>query len=135
MRYDDILSEALSKAHALPKKPVPKPVAVKPQVNLEHVIAKITDNLEVLSKVKEPSPQPIEITHDTASLDALINKLSDLVAIAPTVNVATPDNAVLVDAINSLSKLVRQINQPRSITLSVLRDEDGKMAQIIIEQE
>ena len=101
MRYDDILSEALSQAHALPRKPAPKPIAVKPQINLEHVIAKITDNLEVLSKVKEPLPQSIEITHDTAHLEALINKLGDLVAIAPTVNVSTPDNAILVDAINS----------------------------------
>lgn len=135
MRYDDILSEALSQAHALPRKPAPKPIAVKPQINLEHVIAKITDNLEVLSKVKEPLPQSIEITHDTAHLEALINKLGDLVAIAPMVNVSTPDNAILVDAINSLSKLVRSLNQPRCVTLNVLRDEDGKMAQITIEQE
>ena len=135
MRYDDILSEALSQAHALPRKPAPKPIAVKPQINLEHVIAKITDNLEVLSKVKEPLPQSIEITHDTAHREALINKLGDLVAIAPTVNVSTPDNAILVDAINSLSKLIRSLNQPRCVTLNVLRDEDGKMAQITIEQE
>ena len=132
MRYDDILAEALSQAYTIPKKPVIKHVPVKPQVNLEQVVAKITDTLETLST---PKIQPIEITHDTKHLEALIDKLSDLVAIAPTVNVATPDNAVLVDAINNLSKLVRQLNQPRSITLNVLRDEDGKMAQIVIEQE
>ena len=136
MRYDDILAEALSQAHTIPKKPVAKPVPVKPQVNLEQVIAKITETLEALSA---PKVQPIEITHeithDTKHLEALIDKLSDLVAVAPNVTVSAPDNSAIVDAIHNLSKLVRQLNQPRSITLNVLRDEDGKMAQIVIEQE
>ena len=136
MRYDTILAEALSQAHTLPKKPVVNVKPQKPQINLEDVVAKITNNLEALST---PKVQPIEITHeithDTAHLEALINKLGDLVAVSPTVNVATPDNAVLVDAIHNLSKLVRALQKPKAITLSVLRDEDGKMAQIIIEQE
>ena len=126
MRYDAILTEALNQANAIPRKPIirPKPVLVSKPIEV---------------KPEPLPPQEININYDTKHLEALIEKLQELVNVAPVVNVAAQDNAALADAMiaqgEHLTKLGRLLTKKQTITCTVLRDEDGKMAQIIIERE
>ena len=140
MRYENMLYDAISQVKQTPRQAVTpiKKVAPQPQVNFDSLASKIIENL--LEKVQERLPaQEININHDTKHLEALIEKLQELVNVAPVVNVAAQDNAALAEAMiaqgEHLTKLGRLLTKKQTITCTVLRDEDGKMAQIIIEKE
>jgi len=140
MRYENMLYDAINQVKQTPRQtvtPVKKPIAQQ-QVNLDSLASKIIENL--LEKVQERLPaQEINITNDTKHLEALIEKLQELVAVAPSVNVAAPDHSLLAEAMiaqgEQIAKLGRLLTKKQNITCSVLRDEDGKMAQIIIERD
>lgn len=129
MRYDAILAEALSQASALPKKP---PLKLKP-------IAPTPPPKPLELKLESLPAQQVNVNYDTAHLEALIEKLQELVAVAPVINVAAQDNAALAEAMiaqgEHLTKLGRLLTRKQTINCTILRDEDGKMAQIIIEKE
>ena len=140
MRYENMLYDAISQVKQTPRQAVApiKKAAPQPQVNFDSLASKIIENL--LDKVQERLPaQEININHDTKHLEALIEKLQELVAVSPSVNVAAPDHSILAEAMiaqgDQLAKLGRLLTKKQNITCTVLRDEDGKMAQIIIERE
>jgi len=139
MQYDDMLYDALNQIKKTPRKTVSAVKTIQqPQINFDSLASKIIETL--LEKVQERLPaQEININHDTKHLETLITKLQDLIAIPPNINIAPPDNTAIADALlehgQHMAKLGRLLTQKKCITLSVLRDEDGKMAQIVIEQE
>jgi len=149
MAYDDIFLSAINKAHDLKRPVTPKKAASPMQSQTSNAMADMVASHVVgmlVEKINEKTPPQelkatLSIEHDAKHWESLINKLKEIVLtpqnihVAPAVNIESADNTALVDAVQNLSKLVRSLNQKRCITLNVLRDEDGKMAQIVIEKE
>jgi hypothetical protein len=151
MAYDDIFFSAINKAHDLKKPQQQKKPSMQMPSQTSNAMADMVASHVVgmlVEKINEKTPPQkleanVSIEHDAKHWEALIDKLKELVITAPninvspsvpSINVAAPDNSIVIEAINNLTKLIRAINQPKEITLNVVRDEDGKMAQIIIEQ-
>lgn len=153
MAYDDIFLSAINKAHDLKKPQQQRKPSMQMQSQTSNAMADMVASHVVgmlVEKINEKTPPQkldahatVSIEHDAKHWEALIDKLKELVITAPninvapsvpSINVAAPDNSIVIEAINNLTKLIRAINQPKEITLNVVRDEDGKMAQIIIEQ-
>ena len=144
MKYDDMLLNLSSQIKQAPKK------ALAPmQSQTSNAMADIVSML--VDKINEKTPPQqlkasLSIEHDAKHWEGLIEKLKELTITPPSVNIApasinvsAPDNTAIANALiehgQHMAKLGRLLTQKKSITLNVLRDEDGKMAQIIIEQE
>lgn len=147
MKYDDMLYDAISQIKQAPKRSI-KPLE---QPNLDSLANNIIEKL--LNKVQDKLPPQkldahatVSIEHDAKHWEGLIEKLKELMTTPPNVhiapasiNVAAPDHSLLAEALieqgEQLNKLGRLLTKKQTITCSVLRDEDGKMAQIIIERQ
>ena len=149
MAYDDIFLSAINKAHDLKRSATPKKALAPMQSQTSNAMADMVASHVVgmlVEKINEKTPPQelkasLSIEHDAKHWEGLIDKLKELtltppsIHVSPNVSVEATDNSAIVEAVQNLSKLVRSLNQKRCITLNVLRDEDGKMAQIVIEEE
>jgi hypothetical protein len=139
MRYDDMLLGAINEVRAMPKKPAQTVNQLpKNPVNFDYLTTKLIEKLLIDADGKKEA-QSINVNYDTKHLESLIEKLQELVGIAPNVTVEAPDHSELANALilqsEQIAKLGRLLTKKQSMTCSVLRDEDGKMTQIIIEKD
>jgi|688.fasta_scaffold710083_1 hypothetical protein len=144
MKYDDMLFNLSSQIKQAPKKTKAIDQDTK---QLDSLANKMIGNLlNKLPPQKLDAHATLSIEHDAKHWEGLIEKLKELVITPPSVNispasinVSAPDNTAIANALiehgQHMAKLGRLLTQKKSITLNVLRDEDGKIAQIVIEQE
>ena len=156
MAYDDIFLSAINKAHDLKRPATPKKTLPPMQSQTSNAMADMVASHVVgmlVDKINEKTPPQkldahatVSIEHDAKHWEGLIEKLKELIITPPSVNIApasinvsAPDNTAIANALiehgQHMAKLGRLLTQKKSITLSVLRDDDGKMSQIIIEQD
>lgn len=154
MAYDDIFLSAINKAHDLKKPQQQRKPSMQMQSQTSNAMADMVASHVVgmlVEKINEKTPPQkleanVSIEHDAKHWEGLIEKLKELVITPPSVNispasinVSAPDNTAIANALiehgQHMAKLGRLLTQKKSITLNVLRDEDGKIAQIVIEQE
>jgi hypothetical protein len=149
MKYDDMLSNLSSQIKQAPKKALAPMQSQTSNAMADMVASHVVSML--VDKINEKTPPQqlkasLSIEHDAKHWEGLIEKLKELTITPPSVNIApasinvsAPDNTAIANALiehgQHMAKLGRLLTQKKSITLNVLRDEDGKMAQIIIEQE
>ena len=153
MAYDDIFLSAINKAHDLKRPATPKKTLPPMQSQTSNAMADMVASHVVgmlVDKINEKTPPQkleanVSIEHDAKHWESLIDKLKEIVltppaiTVTPNVTVSAPDNSAIASALTDngfqMAKLGRLLTQKRNITLTVLRDEDGKMAQIVIEEE
>lgn len=155
MAYDDIFLNAINKAHDLKRPATPKKTLPPMQSQTSNAMADMVASHVVgmlVGKINEKTPPQkldahatVSIEHDAKHWEGLIEKLKEIVniqpniTVTPNISVAASDNTAIANALiehgQHMAKLGRLLTQKKSITLSVLRDDDGKMSQIIIEQE
>ena len=134
-----MLYGAIGQIKQSPKKNIAPVKSTQSPANFDSLASKIIENLLIKLPPQELKAS-LSIEHDAKHWEGLIDKLKELtitppnIHVSPNVNVEATDNSAIVEAVQNLSKLVRSLNQKRCITLNVLRDEDGKMAQIVIEE-
>ena len=149
MKYDDMLLNLSSQIKQAPKKALAPMQSQTSNAMADMVASHVVSML--VDKINEKTPPQqlkasLSIEHDAKHWEGLIEKLKELTITPPSVNIApasinvsAPDNTAIANALiehgQHMAKLGRLLTQKKSITLNVLRDEDGKMAQIIIEQE
>ena len=149
MKYDDMLFNLSSQIKQAPKKALAPMQSQTSNAMADMVASHVVSML--VDKINEKTPPQqlkasLSIEHDAKHWEGLIEKLKELTITPPSVNIApasinvsAPDNTAIANALiehgQHMAKLGRLLTQKKSITLNVLRDEDGKMAQIIIEQE
>ena len=150
MKYDDMLFNLSSQIKQAPKKalaPMQSQTSnAMADMVASHVVSMLVDKInEKTPPQKLDAHATVSIEHDAKHWEGLIEKLKEIVniqpniTVTPNISVAASDNTAIANAMvehgQHMAKLGRLLTQKKSITLNVLRDEDGKMAQIIIEQE
>ena len=153
MAYDDIFLSAINKAHDLKKPQQQKKPSMQMPSQTSNAMADMVASHVVgmlVEKINEKTPPQkleanVSIEHDAKHWEGLIEKLRELVitppniTVTPNVSVSAPDNTAIANALiehgQHMAKLGRLLTQKKNITLSVLRDDDDKISQIIIEQE